>query len=182
MTKLTEEAIAEIWNRHMDGWSDAEIARYSWDLFRGSRDEGRELSSRDVRGILSLDPPAAILTDLRYIHGVRAFFIAATGRVQETDLALNGLVAAFQPYRLNGKLFEKALRAIRRDFASLCPDGKIVLNVVEGVEMDVMLRLLHAGKTIGWIIDGEGEIKRYDGEFSLDKADITDPIADQMNP
>jgi hypothetical protein len=165
-SKFPDEVRASFWNHWMDGDSPAEIAAHSWSDFHAAGLVDREASSSEVRKVLSEDPPESVKSDLRYVHGVRAFWIAATGVLDECGTDVRGLVIAFQPYRLAAKAFQKGVRSICREFRSMAPRGVIQPHVIEGVEMDAALRLLHSGRTVGWIIDGEGNTRRYMDDFA----------------
>lgn len=164
--RIPDTVRTAIWNCHLDGWRVSEIARYSYQLFPATDEEMRECSSADVRRILSDAPPEQILRDPRHVHGVRAFWIAASGRIEDEDISVEGMVVVFQPHHLIGRIFQKAVRSVCRDFRSLSPGGRIEPHVMEGVEMEPVLNMLHSGKTIGWIISEEGEVSRYSGQFA----------------
>ncbi|NTF23493.1 hypothetical protein G6L37_34550 [Agrobacterium rubi] len=161
---IPEEVVAAVWDDHLNGSRVSEIARYSHQHFPISH-EFRELSAKEVRRVLDRDPPETILSDARYIHGVRAFWMAAYGTVDEQDIKVEAMIYAFLPPRLNSRNFQKAVRAICRDFKHLSTDGYINPQVMEGIEMETALSMLHSCRTIGWIINDDGSVTRYAGEF-----------------
>lgn len=135
-----------------------------------------------MKRILSDAPPQPIINDPRYVHGVRAFWIAAAGQTDHEDISVSGMVVVFQPYHLVGRIFQKAVRAVCRDFRSLSPGGRIEPQVMEGIEMESVLRMLHSGKTIGWVISEEGEISRYSGQFALSEVSTPEDCITSPNP
>lgn len=175
---IPEAVRAAFWNWFMDGYAPAEIARYSYADFAAAGFPARDCRSSEVRRVLSDEPPEAVLSDLRYIHGVRAFWIAASGTLDDDQGTAPGMVYVFQPWKLIAKAFQKGVRAICRDFNVNCASGYIQPQVMEGVEMDVALRMIENEGVPAWIIAENGEIARYSGEFSsqLD-ADIGGPTA-----
>jgi len=179
---IPEAVVIAIWNARLDGDSVARISSDSWHYLTALGVRDSELSPAHVRRILAEPPPPEIEADLRYIHGVRAFWIAASGTVEDKGIRVEGAVFAFQPPRLTSKAFQKALRAIRGDFHSLAPGGYINLTVLEGIEMEAALRMLEAGKTVAWIIDGDGSVTRYAGEFGRNAERDTDSAHVTPNP
>lgn len=179
---IPEAVIIAVWNAHLDGDSSARISSDSWHYLAALGVRDSELSAAQVRRILAEPPPAAIEADLRYIHGVRAFWIAASGTVEDRDIRVEGAVFAFQPPRLTSKAFQKAVRAIRRDFSGLAPGGYFNPHVLEGIEMEAALRMLEAGRSVAWIIDEDGSITRYAGEFGPDAKRERDSAHGTPNP
>jgi hypothetical protein len=118
---------------------------------------------------LSEAPPSTVLTDLRYVHGVRAFWIAANGELDGDMGTAAGMILAFQPWRMTTKAFQKGVRAICRDFRDNCPHGDINPQVMEGVEMDVALRMIGNRSVPAWVVSEDGDVVRYAGEFQIDE-------------
>jgi hypothetical protein len=174
MTAQVDDDIPEVvrvafWNWHMDGSPAAEIARYSFKDFLDAGLPSRECSSAEVRRVLSETPPQAVLDDLRHIHGVRAFWIAAGGELDGEMGAAPGMVFAFQPWKLTTRAFQKGIRAICRDFRENCSAGYIDPQVIEGIEMEAALRMIANRGVPAWVVSEDGEITRYSGEFSLEE-------------
>lgn len=164
--ELPESIRAGIWNQYMDGSSAAEIARYSDQLFHEAKLEYSECTPAEVKRVLSAEPPSVVANDLRYIHRVRAFWIAASDQTEGEQGAVKGFVVVFQPWKLTVQSFQRGVRAVCRDFRSLCPTGSINPYLLEGFEMDAALRLIQKNGTPAWIIDGDGGTTRYRGDFS----------------
>lgn len=171
--EIPEAIRVVIWNDLLDGASIPEIARYSHKAFLAAGMEYDECTPAQVRKVLSEDPPPRILEDLRYIHGVRAFWIASHGELAEGLGSAEGMVIAFQPWRLTTISFQKGVRAIAKDFRANCVRGNIDPYVIESLEMDAALRMVHGRGHAAWLIDVDGEVSRYAGEFAPD--DNPDP-------
>lgn len=153
----------------MDGSTVGEIARHSWHDLHAAGIPGRECSPAEVRRVLEEEPPEEVMDDLRYVHGVRAFWIAANGELDGDLGTAPGMIYAFQPWRLTSKAFQKGVRAICRDFRDKCPAGDVNPQVIEGIEMDVALRMIKNRNVPAWIVSEDGEVVRYAGEFQIDE-------------
>lgn len=167
--EIPEAVRAAIWNDLLDGAPVAEIARYSHQAFLAAGMEYDECTPAQVRNVLSENPPPKILEDLRYVHSVRAFWIASHGELAEGIGSAEGMVIAFQPWRLKTISFQKGVRAIAKDFRANCVRGDIDPYVIESLEMDAALRMVHCRGHAAWLIDVDGEVSRYAGEFAPDK-------------
>lgn len=157
------------WNEYMNGSTVGEIARYSWHDLHTAGLPGRECSPAEVRRVLEDEPPQPVRDDLRYVHGVRAFWISAVGEMEDGHGTAASFVVAFQPWRLTSQAFRKGVRTIVRDFKDNCPAGHIDPNVIEGFEMDVALRFVEKGVP-AWILDEEGAVARYAGEYGTERS------------
>lgn len=163
---IPEAVRIAFWNWHMEGYTPAEIARYSEADFAAAGLPARDCHSSEVRRVLSETPPQAVLGDLRYVHGVRAFWIAAVGILDDDRGTAPGMVFVFQPWRLMSKAFQKGVRAVCRDFNANCAAGDINPQVIEGIEMDVAIRMIDDKGVPAWIVSDDGSVDRYSREFS----------------
>lgn len=167
--EIPEVIRVAIWRDLLDGASIAEIARYSHQAFLAAGIEYDECTPTQVRKVLSESPPPEILEDLRYIYSVRAFWIASQGELAEGLGSAEGMVIAFQPWRITTIAFQKGVRAIVKDFRANCIRGDIDPYIIESVEMDAALRMVHDRGYAAWLIDVDGKAARYAGEFASDK-------------
>lgn len=162
--QIPTEVRVRFWMRLLDGDSVSEIARYSYQDFAAADVEDvSDATPSAVRQVIEQGPPDDIRADPRYVHGVRAFWIGA--QYPDDEGRVLSMTFAFQPWRLPVKVFQKALRAVRREFSLAHPDGTIDLQTVESVEMDVALRMIENKGYAAWVIDVDGRASAYDGQF-----------------
>lgn len=164
--ELPQAVRVGIWDRLMDGDTPTEIARYSHQLFRNARLQYDECSVTQVRQVLSETPPPEIADDLRFRFRVRPFWISADGDLGDVGTA-DSFVIAFQPWRLSTRALHRGVRGICRDFRSRCPTGRIDPQIIEAFEMEHALRRIENHGAAAWIIDEEGTVRHYRGEFSI---------------
>lgn len=157
---VSEASKIRIWSEWLEGESINKIAEYGFD-----RESGQNFSVRQINTVLAETPPEAITNDLRYIHGVRSFWISAEGRMNDVTGKNDAFAVVFCPLRHTSKAFQKAIRAISDDYKTLGESCRLNPYVIEGVEMDVALKFVHEHGYLGWSFDENGEITHYDGRF-----------------
>lgn len=161
---VSEASKISIWNEWLEGDSINRIAEYAVDV-----ESGQDISVRQVNKVLADPPPEVIANDLRYIHGVRSFWIYAEGRMNEVTGKRDAFVVVFCPLRHTSKAFQKAIRAISKDYKTYGASCRLNPYVIEGFEMDAALKFVHEHGYLAWSFDENGEIARYDGRFKQEE-------------
>jgi len=149
--KVTDEERREIWDYWLDG--------YSLSYMRSDRFEGRH-SLAVLKSVLAEEPPETIREDDRYRYGGSFFWIYAEGLnspVTGKDLAF---VIARMPRRQSQAQFERALRAIEKDFASIHPEAELNTRVFEPIESRFAFRWVNERGCPGWTVHEDGTIER----------------------
>lgn len=167
---VSDASKISIWSEWLDGDSINRIAEYAFDV-----ENGLNVSVRQVSKVLAEPPPDVIANDLRYIHGVRSFWIYADGRMNETTGKNDAFAVVFCPLRHTSKAFQKAVRAISRDYKTFGESCRLNTHVIEGFEMKAALKFVHEHGYLAWSFDENGQIARYDDRFKPEEVAAPKP-------
>jgi len=123
----------KIWDAWLNGDSIQQISFY------------QELPLRQVKAILADEPPESILKDGRYQRNCLAFWVAA-----------DPLIMVFSPRKYTSAVLRKALSDIRRRERVL--GTEIIPHILEGVEVDVAIRMVENRGVRAYHFDNDGEV------------------------